>query len=134
MQRSRFADCPLPAAWGGLLNQKLIPVLLKLAGLNEALSLKQVGMRDCERLIAQIKGLRVDLTGTKSFDYAQVSAGGVDTREVDPQTMESSLVSGLYLAGEVLDIDGMCGGYNLQWAWSSGWVAGFQSGSAKGKR
>lgn len=134
MQRSRFADCPLPAAWGGLLNQKLIPVLLKLAGLNEALSLKQVGMRDCERLIAQIKGLRVDLTGTKSFDYAQVSAGGVDTREVDPQTMESRLVSGLYLAGEVLDIDGMCGGYNLQWAWSSGWVAGFQSGSAKGKR
>lgn len=128
MQKKRFADCPLTAAWGGLLNQKLIPVLLREAGLKESLSLKQVKEQDCERLIAQIKGLSIDLAGTKSFDHAQVSAGGVDTREVDPHTMESKLVRGLYLAGEVLDIDGMCGGYNLQWAWSSGWVAGFYGG------
>ena len=71
-----------------------------------------------------IRHLRVDITGTKGFDTAQVTAGGVNTEEIDAATMESKLISGLYFAGEVIDIDGMCGGYNLQWAWSSGWVAG----------
>ena len=55
---------------------------------------------------------------------AQVCCGGVDTREVDPDTMESRIRTGLYLAGELLDVDGICGGYNLQFAWSSGWIAG----------
>ena len=62
------------------------------------------------------------------MDHAQVTAGGVLTRDFDPQTMESRLVPGLYACGEVLDIDGDCGGYNLQWAWSSGIVAGRHAG------
>ena len=62
----------------------------------------------------------------KAF-YNNPSAGGVHTDEIDPQTMESRLVSNVYFAGEVVDIDGMCGGYNLQWAWSSGYVAGIHS-------
>jgi len=62
--------------------------------------------------------------GSKSFEQAQVCAGGVHTDEIDPKTMESRLVPNIYFAGEVVDIDGMCGGYNLQWAWSSGYVAG----------
>lgn len=69
----------------------------------------------------------MDIAGSKGFDAAQVCAGGVDTREVNPDTMESLLVSGIYFAGEVLDIDGTCGGYNLQWAWSSGYVAGLHA-------
>ena len=58
------------------------------------------------------------------FDGAQVTAGGIHTAEFDPKTLQSRLVPGLYAAGEVLDIDGDCGGYNLQWAWSSGYLAG----------
>ena len=79
-------------------------------------------------MIAVIKALRIDIIGSKSFDSAQVCAGGVNTDEIQPATMESKLVKGLYFAGEVVDIDGMCGGYNLQWAWSSGWVAGHYGG------
>ena len=62
---------------------------------------------------------------------AQVCAGGVDTGEVNPDTMESLICPGLYFAGEILDIDGACGGYNLQWAWSSGWLAGCCSAKEK---
>ena len=61
------------------------------------------------------------------MDNAQVTAGGVRTGEFDPYTMESRLVPGLFACGEVLDVDGDCGGYNLQWAWSSGYVAGFSA-------
>ena len=68
--------------------------------------------------------LTMHVTGTRSFEYAQVCAGGVDTSEIDSRTLESRKVSGIYFAGELLDVDGACGGYNLQWAWSSGFVAG----------
>ena len=64
------------------------------------------------------------MTGTQGFEAAQVTAGGVDLREVDPATMESRKCPGLYFAGEILDVDGICGGYNLQWAWCSGMAAG----------
>ncbi len=65
--------------------------------------------------------------GSQSWGNAQVTAGGVNTDEVDNQTMESKLVKGLYLIGELLDIDGDCGGFNLQWAWSSGYIAGLNA-------
>ena len=68
------------------------------------------------------------LLGTLGFEDAQVTAGGVRTDGFDPETMESRLVPGLYACGEVLDIDGDCGGYNLQWAWSSGRLAGLAAG------
>ena len=79
------------------------------------------------------QSLKIDIIGTKGFDHAQVSAGGVDTEEINPVTMESRLVPGLYFAGEVMDIDGMCGGYNLQWAWSSGFVAGTAAADSRRK-
>lgn len=71
-----------------------------------------------------LKDWRFEVTGTNPWSSAQVTAGGVSVDEVDGNTMESKLVRGLYFTGEVLDIDGDCGGYNLQWAWSSGFVAG----------
>ena len=74
----------------------------------------------------------MDVIGSKGVDAAQVCAGGVDTSEVDANTMESKIAPGIYFAGEVLDIDGTCGGYNLQWAWSSGYVAGMYA-AKKGK-
>lgn len=113
----------------GLLNKKLIPVILREAGLPEEILLKSCRQQELSKLIRTIKHFRVDITDSKGFDSAQVCAGGVSTGEINPSTMESRLVSGLYFAGEVVDIDGMCGGYNLQWAWSSGWVAGKHGGS-----
>ena len=76
------------------------------------------------RIARQLRHFTLPITGVCGFDQAQVTAGGLRTDEFDPTTMESKLVSGFYACGEVLDIDGDCGGYNLQWAWSSGHLAG----------
>ena len=79
---------------------------------------------DLERIARQVKRFALPITGTCGFDQAQVTAGGLRTGEFDPRTMESRLVPGFYACGEVLDIDGDCGGFNLQWAWASGRLAG----------
>ena len=114
----------------GLFNKKLADVLLKEAGIDLHVPAKNVSEKQLKRLLEQIKTFRVDITGSNSFEQAQVCAGGVDTREINNQTLESRLVSGIYFAGELIDIDGICGGYNLQWAWSSGYVAGLQAANA----
>ena len=75
-------------------------------------------------LVAAIKQLRLPVTGTRGFGKAEVTAGGIPLSEVDSSTMQSKLVPGLYLAGEVLDLDGPIGGYNFQAAFSTGWLAG----------
>ena len=76
------------------------------------------------RLVAAIKGLSLPIRGTLGFEKAEVTSGGIALDEVDPKTLESRLVPGLYFAGEVLDLDGLIGGYNFQAAWSTGWLAG----------
>ena len=76
------------------------------------------------KLVSAIREFPLEVQDGMSFSQAQVCSGGVDTTQVNSQTMESKLCRGLYFAGELLDIDGTCGGYNLQWAWSSGAVAG----------
>ena len=109
----------------GIIPKKMIPVILELC------QIKKTSVRpDAEKLqevCHAIKQLSVSVTGTRSFDQAQVCAGGVSTDEVNPETMESKICHGLYLTGELLDVDGICGGYNLQWAWSTGYVAGIHS-------
>lgn len=102
--------CPLESEaelWEGLLPDKLYKVLIK----------------QKDPLKAAVN-YELEVTGSTGMSQAQVCSGGIDTEEVDPHTMESRLHKGLYFAGELLDIDGACGGYNLQWAWSSGAVAG----------
>ena len=79
---------------------------------------------DLRRIAGQATHFALPITGTCGFDQAQVTAGGLDTSEFDPRTLQCRLVPGLYACGELLDIDGDCGGYNLQWAWSSGRLAG----------
>ena len=71
-----------------------------------------------------ITDFRVTITDTNGFEQAQICTGGVDVQEIKPLTMESRLVPQLYVTGELLDVDGACGGYNLQWAWTSGYLAG----------
>jgi predicted Rossmann fold flavoprotein len=82
------------------------------------------------RLVAALKGLALPIAGTLGFEKAEVCSGGVSLDEVDPKTMQSRLVSGLFFAGEVLDLDGLIGGYNFQAAWSNGWLAGESAAGA----
>ena len=81
-----------------------------------------------DTLTMQLKKFEVPVTSTNSLEQAQVCCGGVDTRDIRPDTLESKLVKGLFLVGELTDVDGICGGYNLQWAWSTGAVAGRTAG------
>ncbi len=108
----------------GLFNKKLNLVLLKLAGIDPGQKAAQLSQAQLEKLLSQIKTYETDIVSVNPFENAQVCCGGVDTAEVRSQTMESKKVPGLYFAGEILDVDGICGGYNLQWAWSSGTLAG----------
>lgn len=111
----------------GLINKKLIAVIIKKAHLSLSFKCSELNNMHITKLCDAIKGFKVKLNGFNSFDSAQVCSGGVDTKEVDNKTLESKLVKGLYFAGEILDVDGICGGYNLQWAWSSGAAAGLNS-------
>lgn len=110
----------------GLLNQKLIPVLVKKAGISAHTPADRIDEKQLQKLVDVIKNYPVTLDKVRDFEFAQVCAGGIRTEEIDTKTLESRLVPGLYFAGEILDVDGICGGYNLQWAWSSGFVAGSQ--------
>ncbi len=111
----------------GLMNDKLARVLVQEAGVSLSQTASEVyGKQEAKwkRLLHKMKRLEVTITEPVGFEMAQVTAGGVCTNEVNPNTMESKLVENLYVTGELLDIDGTCGGYNLQWAWSTGYVAG----------
>jgi hypothetical protein len=108
----------------GLLPRKLIPVCLEQTDIAPETRGHQITSAQRHRLRRWLKDFRVPVTGYRPFTEAIITAGGVDTREIDPRTMASRLVAGLYFAGEVLDIDGQTGGYNLQAAFSTGWLAG----------
>lgn len=109
----------------GVLNKKLIPILLKEAGIGDdpGLLCRDLPQETKQAFFRLMKHWAFKVTDTNSFTNAQTTAGGIDTTELTEGTLESKLVPGLYLAGEVMDVDGDCGGYNLQWAWSSGYVA-----------
>lgn len=108
----------------GFLPDKLIPVILKRAALSFEKVSGTFSQKEILRLAHAVKNYEAAVTGTKGFDAAQVTAGGIPVHEINPHTMESRLVPGLYFAGEIVDVDAKCGGYNLQWAWSSGYTAG----------
>ena len=112
----------------GILHNRLGRALVQSAGLKPLWKIADLNEEEISRVCAAVKTFEVTLTEPMGMDSAQVTAGGIVTAEFDPQTMESRLVPGLYACGEVLDIDGDCGGYNLQWAWSSGRLAGSHAG------
>ncbi len=111
----------------GLFSKKLIPVFLKENQISLHKIAKQVDVMKLEKFASYLKNVKIDILNTKGFESSQVTAGGVSTAELQADTLESKIVPGLFFAGEVIDIDGMCGGYNLQWAWSSGYVAGMNA-------
>ncbi|WP_129723782.1 BaiN/RdsA family NAD(P)/FAD-dependent oxidoreductase [Xylanivirga thermophila] len=109
----------------GLINKRLIPVVLKEAGItNLKCPVANISNKEIDNIVKILTDWRFEVIGTKSWPSAQVTAGGVNTKEIDPNTMESKIMEGVFFAGEIIDIDGQCGGFNLQWAWSSGFIAG----------
>ena len=108
----------------GLVNKRFINVLIKQAGIEKNnYIVSDIPKPKLFRLVDLLFDWRLRVIGSLGFDDSQVTAGGIDLLEVEDKTLESKLVKGLYFCGEVLDVDGRCGGFNLQWAWSSGYVA-----------
>ena len=112
----------------GILHNRLGRVLAQSAGISGQRQISELSDYDIREAVRAVKFFEVALTEPMGMDSAQVTAGGILTTEFDETTMESRIVPGLYACGEVLDIDGDCGGYNLQWAWSSGHLAGSHAG------
>jgi hypothetical protein len=117
-----------------LLPKKLIPVIIRLSEIDESIECNQLTKVDRKKLVHLIKHFSLTITGTRPIAEAIVTAGGISVKEVNPKTMESKLFKRLYFAGEVLDVDGYTGGYNLQAAFSTGYAAGKYAALADNKR
>lgn len=109
---------------GKLLPAKLIPVIIELSGIEPHKKVNEITREERKQFVNLIKNVPINIAGTRSFNEAIITQGGVSVKDVNPATMESKKVKNLYFAGEVLDIDALTGGYNLQLAWSTGYLAG----------
>ena len=121
---AKYSARSLENSLGDLLHGRMIPVILALSGIPEGRRVAAVTQAERGALARLIKNFPVRISGTRPIEEAVITRGGVSTREINPKTMESKLVRGLYFAGEVLDLDAYTGGYNLQIAWSTGFAAG----------
>lgn len=129
--RRKKTDLPASDLFTGILHNRLGRVLTGEAGISQQGFVRDIPEEALTLAAEKAKALEVTLTQPMGMDAAQVTAGGILTEEFNEETMESRLVPGLYACGEVLDVDGDCGGYNLQWAWSSGRLAGECAGRSK---
>ena len=111
-------------ALSGLAPAKLLPVLMDRSGIAPDKKVNEITREERHALVSTLKAFSVTLTGLRDFNEAIITRGGISLKEVNPSTMESKLVPGLYFAGEVLDLDAFTGGFNLQIAWSTGYLAG----------
>ncbi len=127
-RRERGGDRMMEDFFTGWIHKKLAQLFLKLSGIRGDRKVKTLTDEEIRTLAAFVKEFRTEIVGSNSFEQAQICCGGVDVRELDPFTLESKKRKGLYLIGELLDVDGICGGYNLQWAWSTGAIAGMHAG------
>ena len=125
--RRDFEECSnkqFKNSLGHLYPAKLIPVIMARSGIAPEKKVHEITREERRRLLMVSKSFTLTLTGLRGYKEAIITQGGVAVKEVNPSTMESKLVKNLYFAGEVLDLDGVTGGYNLQIAWSTGWAAG----------
>ncbi len=127
----QYCNRDLENALKDLYPKSMIPVLIDMAGLDPMLKVNSITRQQRRALLELTKEFPVEISGKRPVDEAIITTGGVDVRQVDPKTMESKLVSGLYFAGELLDLDAYTGGFNLQIAWSTGYAAGFAAGSRR---
>ena len=130
LKRRKETNLPVQELLTGILHNRLGRVLTQSAGVSMNGLCRDLHETDLQAVVKAVKSFEIVITEPMGMDSAQVTAGGVLTEQFFPETMESRLVPGLYACGEVLDIDGDCGGYNLQWAWSSGYLAGKSAGGS----
>lgn len=117
---------PLDLLLCGIINKKLAQLILMRCKIPPQKRSSQINKRDINSITYNLKKLPFTIMGTKGFESAEVVAGGVHVKDIDPKTLESKLIKNLYFSGEVLDIDGDCGGFNLHWAWASGYICGLK--------
>lgn len=110
-----------------LIPTKMIPVIIRLSGISPEKKVNEITREERGVLVGLLKNLTMQITGTRDFKEAIITQGGVHVKEINPSTMESKLVKGLYFAGEILDVDALTGGFNLQVAWSTGYLAGISA-------
>ncbi|MCD7777048.1 MAG: NAD(P)/FAD-dependent oxidoreductase, partial [Clostridiales bacterium] len=110
-----------------LLPKALIPAVVKMTGIDEDKQVNSVSREERQRLIKVLKGFELNIYGTEGFNQAVITCGGVDVKEIDPSTMRSKIINNLLFAGEIIDVDALTGGYNLQIAFSTGYLAGINS-------
>lgn len=123
-RRETFPELPASELFTGMLHNRLGRMLVKYAAIPQELPIGRLDDLQLEKAAGSASGFTLKLLGTEGFDNAQVTAGGIKTTGFNPETLESWFMPGLFVCGELLDVDGDCGGYNLQWAWSSGRLAG----------
>ena len=110
-----------------LLPQKMIDVVISLSGINPNKKVNEITKKEREKLVQILKNFEIKLDGFRPIEEAIVTSGGINIKEINPKTMESKLVKGLYFAGEIIDVDAYTGGFNLQIAYSTGYTAGMNS-------
>ena len=106
-----------------LLPNKLIPVIVRLSGIDERKQVNLITKDERKKLVSLLKNLEFNVVGNRGFDEAIITRGGISVKEINPETMESKKIKGLYFAGEMIDVDALTGGFNLQIAWSTGRLA-----------
>lgn len=120
-------------ALGGLFPARLIPVMIQLSGIHPEKKVSEISRQERLAFGELIKAVPLTVRGTRGFEEAIITQGGIAVKQVNPSTMESRLVSGIYFAGEVLDLDAVTGGFNLQIAWSTGYLAGHSAATRQGR-
>ena len=120
----KYQKKQLKNALSDLLPRAMIPILIEAAGLDGETWISELTRQARNQLVTTLKGLTVSVKGTRPMAEAIITVGGIELKEIDPKTMASKRANGLYFAGEMLDVDGYTGGYNLQAAFSTGWTAG----------
>lgn len=121
---SKYPKTPAPEIFNGILKKKLSEAIFMKCGVSLKKSAGELLEKEITDLARRCARWNVEITGTAGFENSQVTSGGVSLDEINCETMGSAIVKGLFFAGEVMDVDGLCGGYNLQWAWTSGYTAG----------
>lgn len=124
---SIMEDATIENLLEGILNYKLMNLILKLTNIDKDKKISKTHFNEFDKLFTKIQNFRVDITTSNSYDASQVCMGGVPLTEINTKTMESKLNDNLYIVGELLDVDGECGGYNLTFAWITGMLAGKNS-------
>lgn len=119
-----FANKDFRNSLGNILPKSLIPVIIRLSGINQFKKVNEVTKEERKRFVEFIKDFPLTVKDTRGFNEAIITQGGVCVKDINPATMESKHIKGLFFAGEVIDVDALTGGYNLQIAWSTGWLAG----------